>query len=313
VLRAAVASAIALSLPAPGVSSAGGVGALPSPATLLARHAPIVVLHPAERFVPVPVDGFLADSDVKQRALDGTWVAAAPGPLPVEGGPWRLDQRLCFATDGLAETDCYAAAEAVHGAVPTVYGAVLRRGDRIALQYWLFYPYNDYSPVVPQQAEFAQIHEGDWEVVTVILDRSGKPLTAGYSRHCSGAKRPWSKVPRRGQRPVVYVALGSHANYFRPGAFDLDPRCWPEQAIIVFESYGKPLRDFTGRGRTVSPRVARVTATSRRWMRFPGTWGEDGYVVFPQVTLTYQTGPAGPAFHRIWKAPVAVPQAWPRG
>ena len=46
------------------VPVAGGTqGASPSLATLLARHAPILVLHPAERFGPVPVDGFLADSE----------------------------------------------------------------------------------------------------------------------------------------------------------------------------------------------------------------------------------------------------------
>jgi hypothetical protein len=138
-LRAVVASAIALSLPAAGVSAGRDLGALPSPAALLTRHAPIVVLHPAERFLPVPVEGwFLADSDLKQRARDGTWVVAAAGLLPIAGGPWRLDQRLCFAKVGLPAADCYAAAEAAHGAAPTVYGAVLRQGDRIALQYWLF-------------------------------------------------------------------------------------------------------------------------------------------------------------------------------
>ena len=156
---------------------------------------------------------------------------------------------------------------------PTVYGAYHRRGERIALQYWLFYPLNPYSPEVPSNPLFAQVHEGDWEVVTVILDRGGRPLTAAYSRHCSGAQRVWARVPKRGARPVVYVALGSHANYFGPGAFRLDERCWPEQAVIVFENYGKPLRDFTGAGRTIAPRLARVTAASPRWMRFPGDLG----------------------------------------
>jgi hypothetical protein len=47
------------------VPTAGAVGtATPSSSTLLARHAPILVFHPAERFQPVPVDGFLADSDL---------------------------------------------------------------------------------------------------------------------------------------------------------------------------------------------------------------------------------------------------------
>jgi hypothetical protein len=295
------------------LTAGAGTAAAPSPQALLARYAPLIVLHPAERFQPVPVDGFLADSDVQARQADGTWATVA-GPLPGGAdGPWRLDQRLCRTRDGLAAVDCYAMAEAAHGARPTVYGAYHRRGDRIALQYWLFYPLNPYSPEVPPNPLFAQVHEGDWELVTVILDRTGRPVTAGYSRHCGGARRAWKDVPKKGLRPVVYVALGSHANYFRPGSFPLDKRCWPEQAVIVFENYGKPLRDFAGSGRSVSPRLSRVTAGSPPWMRFPGAWGEDQIVFFPQATFTFGVGPTGPAFKRIWKDPIGVPLSWPKG
>jgi hypothetical protein len=294
------------------VAAGSGGAATPSPATLLARHIPVIVLHPAERLQPAPVDGFLADSDVKQRQAEGTW-ATVPGPLPASGGPWRLDQRLCAARDGIAATDCYAAAEAAHGAPPTVYGAYHRRGDRVALQYWLFYPLNPYSTDVPPNPRFAQVHEGDWELVTVILDAAGRPLTAGYSRHCSGSKRAWGKVPKRGQRPVVYVALGSHANYFAPGTHLHDRACWPEIAISVFRQNGKTLRDYTGRGRTLSPRLARVTATSPSWMRFPGTWGEDQFIFIADGVLTYKAGPTGPAFKSVWKDPIGVPLSWPKG
>ena len=45
--------------------------------------------------------------------------------------------------------------------------------------------------------DFAQMHEGDWELVTVITDTTGKPLTVGYSRHCAGTRRDWAKVEKR--------------------------------------------------------------------------------------------------------------------
>lgn len=302
---------VLVALVALATAGAGG-GAVPSPQTLLARHVPVVVLHPAERFQPVPVDGFLADSDVKQRQADGTWVTV-PGPLPTAAGPWRLDQRLCAARDGIAAIDCYAAADKAHGAAPTVYGAYHRRGERVALQYWLFYPFNPYSTDVPPNPRFAQVHEGDWELVTVILDRAGRPVTAGYSRHCSGTKRAWATVPKRGQRPVVYVALGSHANYFAPGTWAHERRCWPELAISVFQQNGKALRDFAVRGRSVSPRLARLTATSPRWVRFPGTWGEDQFIFIADGVLTYKAGPTGPLFKTVWKNPIGVPLSWPKG
>jgi hypothetical protein len=302
VVRVLVAAAVL-------VAAGGGAAATPSPQTLLARHAPVIVLHPQERFQPVPVDGFLADSNFEQRQPDGSW---APMPfVPNAGAPWRLNQRLCSSQDGIAAIDCYAGAEAVHGSRPTVYGAYRRRGNRIALQYWLFYPLNPYSTDVPPNPRFAQVHEGDWELVTVILDASGRPLTAGYSRHCSGAKREWTKVRKRGQRPVVYVALGSHANYFAPGTWPLERRCWPELAVSVFRQNGKALRDFAGGGRSLAPRVARVTASAPAWMSFSGAWGEDQVIFIADAVLTYGGGPTGPAFKKIWKSPIAVPLAWP--
>ena len=269
----------------------GGRAAPPTPVQLLARHAPLLVLHPAERFAPAPVETFLADSDL------------------VAG---RYDNRHCSARDGLAALDCYDAADAAHAAAPVVYGATFRARDgRIALQYWLFYAYNLWSPTVPQTPDFWQAHEGDWEAVTVLLDAKGRPKSLGLSRHCGGATRAWTKAERRGSRPVVYVALGSHANYFQPGRRAHDRRCWPKEALAVFRAYNRPLYDFAARGSTVAPQVVRVTATAPAWTAFPGRFGETQYVHFPNnEPFAFGAGPRGPAFHELWRRPFAVPAGW---
>ena len=67
----------------------------PSLPTLLARYVPILVLHPAERFAPVPVEGFLADSDLQRKEPTG-WLTI-PNPIPAGGAELRLDQRFCQA------------------------------------------------------------------------------------------------------------------------------------------------------------------------------------------------------------------------
>lgn len=308
--RAAAAVGLAL-----GLAAVAGVLAVPeargaTPAQLLARHAPVLVLHPAERFAPVPVAGFLADSDLLVRAPDGTWQAATAA-LPQAGPAARLDQRSCRAVDGSAALDCYAAAEEAHAAAPTVYGAMFRTRDRIALQYWLFYPANIFS-LASTAGLFWQSHEGDWEAVTVLLDTRERPLLVGLSEHCVGARRDWATAPRRGSRPIVYVALGSHANYFTPGKKPLARSCWPKEALAVYDAYKVPLLDSAARGRTVTPGVSRVTAASPSWMAFAGTWGEDQFVRFPGVDpLRYGAGPAGPAFHGLWRRPVTTVLAWP--
>jgi hypothetical protein len=287
-------------------------GAQPSPATLLARHVPVLVLHPAEAIRPTSVDGFLADADLQRRTGSG-WVRA-DGPLPAGGADERLDQRGCNATDGPAATPCYVAAEAAHGAGPVVYGAVLRRGGRIELQYWVWYPWDAYSPTVPP-GELWQVHEGDWESVAVIVDPKGRPLTVGYSQHGKGVRRAWAAAPRRGTHPVAYVALGSHANYPTAGTQRLDPRVVDPLFISVIRQNGQAAVDHTGNGRVVRPSLVRVTAATPSWMAFAGGFGEESYLRAPggQPQAYSATGPKGPAFHAQWRRPVAEVMSWPRG
>jgi len=292
------------------VPSAGGAGsARPPYAVLLARHVPILVLHPAEQFAPVRVDGFLADSDLQQRTAAG-W-ETIPGPLPAGGADLRLDQRTCFAMDGPAASGCYAGAEAAHVSGPVVYGKVLRSRTRIDLQYWIWYPFNDYSASVPP-GEVWQVHEGDWESVSVILDLEGRPLVVGLSKHCEGTRRDWSDVRRRGARPIAYVALGSHANYFEPGTFRHSPVCWPRALRDVVRALR--LRDRTGSGRVVRPLLVPVTSTQPSWMQFAGKWGESGYVHFPNnPPIAYDGAPRAPAFQETWRRPVSEELSWPPG
>jgi len=284
----------------------------PSPETLLARHVPILVLHPAERIAPTSVEGFLAGSDLQRRTTTA-W-EPAPGPLPPGGADLRLDQRSCAAGDGPAATGCYASSEAAHGARPVVYGAALGRGKRIELQYWVWYPWDVYSPTVPP-GELWQVHEGDWEAVSVILDTSGRPAAVGYSEHGGGVRRDWAAAPRQGTHPLAYVALGSHANYPTPGVHPFDPRVVDALFIAVIRQNGQLPVDHTGRGRVVRPRLVRVTATTPGWMAFAGGWGEDGYLRVPggQPQSYAATGPKGPAFHEQWRRPVAEALSWPRG
>ena len=81
--------------------------------------------------------------------------------------------------------------------------------DDLALQYWFCYYFDDW----------ANIHEGDWESITLFLRRQNGawlPLGATYSAHENGARRHWEDVERlEDTHPVVYVASGSHASYFQ--------------------------------------------------------------------------------------------------
>lgn len=263
---------------------------LPSDGVLLARHAPLLSLHPAERFGPVAVESYLDDA-------------------PLAGG--RYDVTGCSARDGLAALDCYDAVD--EGARTVVYGAAFHSRGRTALQYWLFSAFNLWSPTVPQSADFWQAHEADWEAVTVLLDERARPVELGLSRHCGGARRAWARVEKRGSRPVVYPALGSHANYFGPGSFRLEPRCWPSEAVAIYKAYGVAMLDHAARAPLVAPAVARVTRLAPAWMSFAGAWGEEQFAGFPGNVFRFGTSPRGPVFHALWREPFRTPAGWPRG
>ena len=96
----------------------------------------------------------------------------------------------------------------------TTYGRAVpaANGDRF-LQYWQFYVFNDWH----------NRHEADWELVVVRVaptaDGGWSPRAAAYSSHFGGHWRTWEDLESRDEtHPVVYVARGSHAQYFESRA-----------------------------------------------------------------------------------------------
>ncbi|MEZ5167933.1 MAG: hypothetical protein R2695_16155 [Acidimicrobiales bacterium] len=97
----------------------------------------------------------------------------------------------------------------------TVYAHVVadEAGDRLALQYWFFWYFNDWN----------NTHEGDWEGIQLVFDVGSveealrsDPVSVGYAQHEGGERAGWdeAKLERRGDHPVVYSSAGSHASYY---------------------------------------------------------------------------------------------------
>ncbi len=295
-----------------------------SPAALLARYQPVTVLHPAEPFAPVAVEGFLADAELQAR-IPGGWSTVVPQPalLPTASPPeWRLDHP-CSAAPGVASIACYSASEALRHPPNVVYGAVRPAANRIALQYWYWYSYDFWDGVLPATDDVWQAHEGDWEAVTVVLTRRGTPLFVGLSEHICGKRRAWRTVPRwRGTHPVVHVAFGSHANSFhaRPQPMDLRRECYDPTGAALLRAALPAVLDFMGEGRRFGPRgagtttrIVRVTPTSPAWMAYPGWWGEAQFFHVGGRTFVGDAPTRGPARHELWRYPVGTPRGWSTG
>jgi hypothetical protein len=325
---AAVGALLAVTGVAPG-------GTPPPDAQLLKTYEPVLVFHPAEALRPTKVQSFVADSELErftgtssqQLVLDPFWTVVDPDPEPGElgslaPGRYRLDQVGCHAYAPLAGAACYTAAWAEGSGGDAVYGRVVHTETQIVLQYWLFYYDNPLLLPATPFGTFWQSHEGDWELVNVVLDSSGEPLEAAYSQHCSGQRKAWAAVEKvDGTHPVAYVALGSHANYFAPGAGPLgttpiNPACIPPQ-VSVFLPFLPFLQvaDQVLLGPTTRTTVHSIEGMP--WAAYPGRWGESEYFFTPialgpvpaATAVPIGLGPATPTFQAAWNVDTVL--GWP--
>ena len=320
VIAATCAVFLAVALPA----SAGT-----SDVRLLATYQPVTQFDPQESFLPTRVQSFFADAQLEQF-VGGTWTVADPDPdpgdLPGPGsGTWRLNQRSCTPAAPLGGLDCYAAAWDAGSGGPVVYGHVVRDGTMTVLQYWYFYYDDVYSYPFAPSGLLWQAHEGDWEVVNVVLSADEQPQYVGYSQHCLGQRRDWSDTTRfDGTHPVVHVAPGSHANYFTTGTHPFNLACVPAQVQAILRALGLPMpADVVGAGQTLGPPglegptmpVHQLRDDQPAWVGFPGDWGEAQYFHGPGSigTVPFGTSPTGPAYHAVWNSPLATLATWPLG
>jgi hypothetical protein len=163
-----------------------------------------------------------------------------------------------------------------------MYARSVAVDGRLWLQYWLWYFYNDY-----QLALGVGTHEGDWELVQLRL-HEGTPDIAVYAQHRHGEKRAWSDVEKLASdpdRPVVYVARGSHASYFEPGFHKTET--WYDVADAKREA----------------PKLALeiVDDDKHAWLRWPGRWGD----TMPRERShdLDQSSPTGPGTKKAWRNP----------
>lgn len=257
-----------------------------SASSLAAQYAPVLHFASGEQFYPTSVDYIISSSTLASRSPDGTVATVDPNPTPSTLGSYQdtndfLDNRYGNVTQIAAD---YASKGPSIGYYSYVH--VLSTGGATVLQYWLFYAYN--------QGQLND-HQADIEVVEVFLDSGGNPTQALYSQHLAGETAAWSDVETSSGHPVVYVALGSHANYFR----SYQGRIGIENDVV------------NDGGVTITPDQLQLVMlqdqpnwpADQGWLSFPGRWG---YVGTDVQIATGMAGPLGPVYNdngQRWEDP----------
>jgi RsiW-degrading membrane proteinase PrsW (M82 family) len=208
-----------------------------------------------------------------------------------------------FGDEGSSEFSNYTAHQTYYEAAlssmadeaPVIYAHVVRdeSSNHIIIQYWALYFYNDWF----------NKHEGDWEMVEVLLSAASQPEWIVLSQHHGGTRRPWTTAQiEDGTHPVAYVALGSHANYFVGNEVYPNEKDVGNARIEIMDRTGifeRLIPDVT-----LIPDRAELAANpaswpAAEWLMYRGHWGE-------MAVQSDFSGPLGPADKGLqWEQPYA--------
>lgn len=310
---------------------------------LLVKFAPEVRLHPADWTRPSSVEWWLGrtkmgfnhptcpDCEILARGGPSQSNIATKGHRPKSNWPEcshtgerhsvlsnsSTDFYLnapCSGRDSTKPIHTAPGADDVHrgdgsGGSWTTYGHVFSPAGSPAnyfIQYWFFYPYNDFKGVSG--------HEGDWEHVTVVVEKSREIAVSMYfSQHLGGRLLPVNPSPESGERvtfvdgthPVVYSAIGSHACYPRAGQWDVAFPFPPMDLPLEQALHDALLHDHTGDGgprwQTWERPLVNIgekdhPMNNQTFTFYGGRWGDIG-TNLGKASPSWTLGPVGPTFH----------------
>lgn len=206
---------------------------------------------------------------------------------------------------------------------------VVDKGSGIVDAFWFFfYSYNLGQTVLG--IRFGN-HVGDWEHCMVRFE-SGIPRGIYFSEHEGGQAYAWQAVEKRGVRPVIYSAVGSHAMYATSGdhpyvlpfrllkdVTDKGP-LWDPSLNNYAYHYDYTLgtdvdapEDEAIHEKRAAPSLVPASTNPHAptsWFHFNGAWGDELYSLadFRQWRLFgqyhYVTGPWGPKYKQLDRAKV---------
>ena len=274
---------------------------------LAARYSPIAYLKTqkkpcddsGEPFTPGPVESVVGNPAVVLREAAGIGLGEDPvdahGPSAADLAAQESDAYLDLPGDPFSPGCDYEREyrKWMAGKEPVAYARFATESGRSgsALQYWLWYPFNDFN----------NRHEGDWEMVQLTFAASTaaaaltqSPTSVAYAQHGGGETAAWGAAKLRIEdgHPVIYPAAGSHATHFSSHVF----LGWGEHGT------GFGCDDTSGPSTRVPLKAILLPEQVDPngpfgWLLFPGRWGQ-------RLPWEYN-GPTGPQTKRQWDHPLS--------
>jgi hypothetical protein len=288
------------------------------------RYRPILLFDRSEQYAPVDVGRAIAAHHV--RACHKTIASDRCPTIDSSNGIDSDVEFLEVRASSLGPTDFTG------GTDSAIYYPA-----RVYLDYWWFFTENP-EPVLSALLCRAGLHlgeitcfqhEADWEGITVVLAPcavepdiqtacvpfAGRRLhlvAVDYAEHGGPAKQfawntlqqQWARdgAPTAGERPIVYVALNSHAAYPHP----CPPRCGREQSNDGTAPWGNNgAACVTATSDCVQELPIDAAGTPTSWNAFPGPWGAQ-HCILDGAYCDGGPAPRGPALHGRYDRPDIV-------
>ena len=278
---------------------------MPPEQQLVEKYVPIIGLknqtgpcdEEGEPYFPVSVDAVLGQPDVvlkkktSSSSTSDTVVTTAPKAVDLygKGSDYYLDLPGNPRRAGCSYEQWFKSTS--EDLPASTYAHIVSDGqNRLVIQYWFYYIFNDFN----------NTHESDWEMMQILFDvgtvedaLKAEPVSVALAQHGGGETAGWTddKLQRDGSHPIVFSAAGSHATQYGKAVY----LGWGENGT------GFGCDTTTGPTTLVTLKPVLLPSTEPdpsgefAWLNFTGRWGERQGGEY--------NGPTGPATKRQWKSP----------
>ncbi|KAF3939350.1 hypothetical protein ABW19_dt0205752 [Dactylella cylindrospora] len=185
------------------------------------------------------------------------------------------------------------------------------KGNGTVDAFWFyFYSYNLGNVVF--NVRFGN-HVGDWEH-SMVRFVNGEPKYMFLSQHTGGDAYVWDALEKKGKRPVIYSAVGTHANYATAGKQEYIVPL----GLLADNTDTGPIWDLTLNSRMYNYNLsnhlllpsANNPEAAIEWFYFDGKWG-DKFYPFNDTRqygilgeAHYVSGPLGPRWKNLGRKTV---------
>lgn len=276
------------------------------------KHAPIMNLHPEEKYLPMDADKFVGESRLWRAQRNEAVAVFDPETKawvqPAEEGRFGVPVELLSGWEALYGPDNASWSRRPHDEPtaddgeqfalehpsekptapfdpdrpPPCYYYVQPWKGSTLVSYWVFYGYSQFlGPIA---------HQGDWEHASLVV-HDGSVVSGFFAVHEGKYFVEAEDLEWRDGRLQIYSARSRHATWWKEGNHMVGLTFLQDKEMIAALSAEAILQDETAAGPRWDLRRNLLPLAEQPWRLFGGAWGKVG-------GAAHATGPLGPWFKR---------------